>query len=135
MSEQRQPNKYDVIDRNGKYVTSLNGRMAIAQGVNDDQLEGLKASHLLRRELFQLASERTDNSFALEMLAKVFDCLEDEQQKLWNFKVDPNYHRFFDMPGCTCPKMDNAERLGTPYKIHSEDCPIHGHWAEIVDEQ
>lgn len=134
-SKQYQPTKYDVFDHTGKYVTTLNPRMAIAQGVNDDQLAALRASHLLRREIFDLAKENVTNTFALEMLANVFTALETEQQKLWNFKPDPNYHRFFDLPGCKCPKIDNAEAVGTSTKIYSNDCPIHGHWVEIVDDQ
>lgn len=48
-------------------------------------------------------------------------------QKLWKFQPDPNYHRmWFEDPKCSCPNMDNKDRLGTPYKIINEECKLHG---------
>ena len=121
-----QHSKYAVLGPNGEVLTHLNERLAIRQGVSDEQLEALKTSYRLRWILFEAAKQSLEEPLKLKMLAGVFDQLESEQQKLWNFKDDPNHHRFFDFPGCACPKHDNAERLGTPYKIYSEGCPIHG---------
>jgi hypothetical protein len=118
--------KYIVYAPDGKtIITVLNSALAARQKVTDDQLEALKLSHQLRWELFEAAKKVLDEPLKLKLLASTFDALENEQQRLWNFPVDPNHHRFFDFPGCTCPKMDNAERLGTPYKIHAANCPIH----------
>ena len=48
-------------------------------------------------------------------------------QRLWGFPMDSDYHRYsYDLKGCTCPKMDNMERVGTPYRVHNGDCPFHG---------
>lgn len=118
--------KYQVTDLDGEYVTHLNQRLAAKQGVTDDELHALRASHQLRFYLFQIANANKDHQLTLQMLARLFSNLESEQQELWNFGADPNFHRFFDMPGCTCPSMDNTDRLGTPYKVYSTDCPIHG---------
>ena len=119
--------KFDVIALDGKTVlTHLNSRLAERQKVTANQLQALRASHVVRRTVFDLAKANIDHPTTLQMLARVFDNLENEQQALWNFPVDPNHHRFFDMPGCTCPRMDNEERLGTPYKTYDTTCPIHG---------
>ena len=118
-------NKYSVFDADGKLIAQLNGRLAIKQNVSDEQLEKLKATHVLAHSLKE-AARRTTDVVKLRMLAAEFDKLETEQQLLWNFEPDPNFHRFFDFPGCTCPKLDNAERLGTPYLIINATCPIHG---------
>lgn len=48
--------------------------------------------------------------------------LQFKLQKLWNFPENANYFRDYDLPHCTCPKFDNDERLGTPYRIISSDC-------------
>lgn len=118
--------KFDVVDLNGKVITHLNSRLAARQKVTDDQLQALRASHVVRRTIFDLAEANIQHPTTLRMLARIFDHLENEQQELWNFGVDANFHRFFDMPGCTCPRMDNEDRLGTPFKVYSADCPIHG---------
>lgn len=48
-------------------------------------------------------------------------------QALWNFTADSNFHSYwFKMPHCTCPYMDNQERIGTGMFIISGDCPLHG---------
>lgn len=118
--------KYDVIGIDGRILTRLNQRLAERQNVSDKQLEALQLSHQLRWMLFETAKQQTD-PLKLRLLANVFESLESEQQKLWNFDVNKDFHRFFDFPGCTCPKMDNAERIGTPYHIYSANCPIHTH--------
>ena len=51
---------------------------------------------------------------------------EFKMQELWGLKADENYHTYWMMPKqCTCPKMDNLDRLGFG-RIISEDCPLHG---------
>ena len=50
-------------------------------------------------------------------------------QKLWGFSEDYKFHRFWDMEGCKCPKMDNDDSYPTGYYVTIEDCPLHG-WGE-----
>jgi hypothetical protein len=118
--------KYIVTGPDGKIITSLNPQLAAHQNVSDEQLEALKLSHQLRWMIFEAAKKVIEEPLKLKMLANIFDLLETEQQKLWNFKLNQNIHRFFDFPGCKCPKIDNADRLGTPYRVYSEECTIHG---------
>lgn len=51
---------------------------------------------------------------------------EYDLQDLWGFALNSNYHMFWNMKGCTCPKIDNEEAWGTGYYVYSKDCPIHG---------
>jgi len=46
-------------------------------------------------------------------------------QKLWGFPADRNYHEWWLLKNCSCPCMDNRERLGTPFRIISVDCKWH----------
>jgi hypothetical protein len=112
----------------GQPLTFLNDALAKRQGVTEEQMSALILTHQLRWMLFESAKKITE-PLKLKMLANVFTALEFEQQKLWNFPPDANFHRFFDFPGCTCPKYDNMDALGTSYKVHTQNCPIHG-WAE-----
>jgi|ERR1035437_181101 hypothetical protein len=117
--------KYEVPGIDGTPLTTLNRNLAERQKVTDEQLEALKLSHQLRWMLFETA-KKTKEPLKLKMLAALYNVLETEQQKLWNFPLDPNFHRFFDFPGCLCPRMDNIDALGTAYRVHVENCPIHG---------
>jgi len=58
----------------------------------------------------------------------IVEAFEMVLQRLWNFPIDRKYHRYqFDIKGCTCPKMDNLERIGwTETRIYSKDCIFHG---------
>ncbi len=129
---------YTVYGPSGQYLCSLNRFLVRSQGVDDAGVEALKTSHQLRwiilegaREICRIGPDKplipeTEKKLKLKLLASMLTALEFEQQRLWKFTLDANYHRFFDLPGCTCPKLDNAERVGSPHKIHNVDCPIHG---------
>jgi plasmid maintenance system killer protein len=117
---------YAVLDpENGRRITILNGNLAVRQKVTPKELEALKTSHVLKDRIFTLA-RNTDNMFALRMLANVFETLEYEQQRLWHFPLNKDFHLFFEFPGCTCPKMDNREMLGFDRSVMDSGCPVHG---------
>jgi hypothetical protein len=105
-------------------VTYLNHKMVERQGVSDATLELIKQSHVERFKLFKTALA-TDDVTTLRSLAAQFEELEFRQQELWGFGRNADYHRWFDFPKCTCPKLDNMDRMGTSYRVYSEDCPIH----------
>jgi len=123
--------KYTVTGPNDEPITTLNANLAMRQKITDEQLEALKLSHQLRWMLFESAKKIIEEDLPakglkLRMLANVFDTLESEQQKLWNFDVNSNFHMFWTFPGCSCPVMDNQDRIGTPYKVTVQSCIIHG---------
>ena len=139
-----------VYGPNGEVIVVLNDQLINQQGVDSARLEALKTSHQLgwlikeaanniiieNNEIYAVKmSEPTNDEelsrqkavkLKLRMLAGVFDALETEQQALWGFPIDPNYHRFFDFPGCSCPKSLNEERMGTDFAVIDDNCPIHG---------
>lgn len=123
--------KYEVIGPDGECLTRLDSGLAQRQQVTDEQRAALILSHQLKHVLFEgaravIAAGGPARDSKLLLLAEQFAALEAQQQRLWNFKVDKRYNHFFDFPGCTCPKLDNAERVGTDYTITAHDCPLHG---------
>jgi hypothetical protein len=118
--------KFEVLGPDGTPITRLNSRLAEQQLVNDEELAALVYSHQLRHILFESAKMLKNDPLKLKIVARVFEALEFEQQKLWHFKENADYHRWFDLPGCLCPKMDNMDSLGTPYRVHAQNCPVHG---------
>jgi len=116
--------KYDV-SYNGKLICHLNERLVAKQGVSDENLAALRLSHQVRHILFERA-KKTQDSRRLKELAGLFEELEYLQQGLWGFPQDKRFHRWFDLPGCKCPKMDNADNIGVDMRITVQDCPVHG---------
>ncbi len=52
--------------------------------------------------------------------------IEHTMQGLWGFPRDSDFHvHWLRRAGCTCPKMDNHDLMGAPYRIVFEDCPHH----------
>ena len=120
---------------NKKRKVKLNQSLINQQKLTDEDVEALVISHELKEVIFDMASNASEigNKKALKMLANMFELLEFEQQTLWKFDRNSNFHYWFDIPGCSCPKMDNRDRIGTEYRIMIDTCPIHGGF--IQDEE
>ena len=53
--------------------------------------------------------------------------LEYTLQFLWGFDLNDKMHRYdYRLRDCTCPIMDNDDRLGVDERIHLMNCPFHG---------
>lgn len=115
-----------ILDHNDKPTGySLSKHFIKENDVSVNEVAALQTSHKLKSYIFHLA-ENAKCDTELKFLAEMFDALEFEQQELWGFDRNRNFHYFFDLPGCKCPKMDNRDWIGTGRKIYSGDCPIHG---------
>lgn len=114
----------DVVARYGARTTVINEALLYTMGVSDERLDVIRASHVERLHIFAQmeVAEKTD----LLRLAHEFDNLEFRQQKLWGFAQDCNYHRWFDVPHCGCSNRFNADLIGTPMRIVSLNCEVHG---------
>lgn len=103
----------------------LNPELLKKQMISKRTQKWLISSHKIKVEIFN-AMQATDDPVALKALAKIETALELHQQELWGFEPNENAHYWWKVPKCRCPKMDNAERYGTPYGIISATCPVHG---------
>lgn len=72
------------------------------------------------------AIEKTNDPAQLQLLVDDWHNTQFELQKLWGFKEDINYHPWWYLPKCTCPKIDNEDAYPTGYYIKVADCPLHG---------
>lgn len=110
---------------NGDFVTSLNGRLAEKQNLSAEDIEMLKDTHVMRALIFR-AMERSDDTATLKDFAALFERLEYLQQELWKFGKDKNFHRWFEVPKCSCPQLDNLDRIGHEDNVINLSCIIHG---------
>lgn len=69
----------------------------------------------------------------LKILAKKVTQVEYALQQTWKFKKNRKFHRFWELPHCSCPKMDNQERWGSAYHIINQSCILHGRIKKCVE--
>jgi len=82
------------------------------------------ARHAVFAEMLLLPARKSNQ---LSDLASKVEEIEFELQAEWGFTLDRNFHSYWcEVPHCQCPLLDNTERMGTPYRVVSENCPIHG---------
>lgn len=78
------------------------------------------------RKLALYAGMEVAEDFSLSAYGRELRNVEYDLQRAWGFPQTAKYHRFWEAPRCTCPKMDNEEHYGTAYAIIDKACPVHG---------
>lgn len=98
-------------------------RLVIGQQVSKEEIEQIIVIHKQRHDLKKFLETVDD----VELIGIIFNQLtrmEFDLQILWNFKPDSVYHRSWDWPKCTCPKLDNMDAF--PFmQYYSGGCPLH----------
>lgn len=61
----------------------------------------------------------------LPTFAKWVTETEFKLQKAWKFEQDQKFHKFWDVPHCTCPKMDNIDNYPKGPYVYNADCLVH----------
>lgn len=116
--------KFVVYDpETGEPAYVLNGRLMERQGVLHN-LEDIKMVHTTKLEIYMMIKEEKDLR-TLRGYARDLTLCEFELQKLWGFSEDARFHRFWEAPKCTCPKLDNEDSY-TIRQIVNLNCPLHG---------
>ena len=109
-----------------KWVYHINNNL-----INDTNKDDVKETYISLFKLFE-KSEGSPNIGERFLIVQELENLEYKMQELFGFKVDRDFHKYWkDLTGCLCPRLDNLENFGTPYRITTDDCPYHG--TEIVN--
>jgi len=113
-----------TIEYKGK-KTALNPRLIERQNVSKEGVKKLVEIHLERLKI-EDEMENTDDPTLLHELALKRQNTEYRLQKVWGFPENSDYHRWWEVPKCKCPWMDNSDNYPTKYRIIRDDCPVHG---------
>ena len=103
----------------------VNSRLVTNQGLDLDEVDKVNKLHKVRNCYLTLM-ENTDDSVELKRLSLFITQIDFQLQKLWKFKVDSAYHRFWELPKCQCPASDNLDTFGTGHRYINPNCKIHG---------
>jgi hypothetical protein len=67
-------------------------------------------------------------------LVKMVENIEYDLQECWGFNKDVSFHSYwYRIKGCTCPKIDNADRFGTEVRVYNAGCKFHGEVTDYID--
>lgn len=115
--------KYSV--KVGKYGIVLSPSF-LRQNNAEDNLKLIKRLMKTKFKLYQ-QMDLQDTQYALRELSKGVKENEFKIMEAYNFEPDANKFRFWEMPKCSCPTMDNQERWGQGVGFYvSSSCLIHG---------
>ncbi len=136
MSTQPQPLEYSeedvtVYDDTGVPKVVLNRNLLREKNIRPSQLEELKRLHRTAISIVTaMSSIKEPNSergrFHLHNFFTEWTAVQFDLQEAWGFDRNQDYHASYYLPHCICPKLDNEDRYGTPYRVVRPECPIHG---------
>lgn len=116
--------KFNIVYE-GRVVHKINSILFEKRNLTDETLEEMKIKYFEKVVLFD-QMRKTDDTSVLKECAEKITQVDFELQRLWGFPQDKNFHDWYYVPKCTCPKLDNADNKGTEFRITNQDCPVHG---------
>ena len=122
---------YLTVYFNEKPVLVLNGRLLEKQKAWDN-LDEIKSTHI-KRLLIEEKMKNTDNPSELKELFEDWTDYQFVLQSLWGFKLCANFHKFWEVPKCKCPVMDNKDRYPIS-RVINQECPVHGIDVDTEDK-
>ncbi len=108
-----------------KRISTINSILVANQGLDLDTVSKINKLHRVRNCYLTLMDEFNDKG-NLRHFSNIITQIDFQLQKLWKFKEDSAYHRFWELPKCDCPKMDNIDTYGTGHRYINPNCILHG---------
>ena len=101
----------------------INMQLANRLGLPDSRIKEIKFWQDYRDSL---GRQYLEKKISASTYVDLWEKNEYQLQELWGFPKDSNYHKFWEMAGCTCPNMDTEDAYPTGYYVRVGDCPLHG---------
>lgn len=117
---------FKKIDDNDIYLVKYNN---LRDNVDVNRISDIQNLDKLKNcllEKLKIYDEININDTDLHKYYKKLTNIEYNMQLLYGEKEDETYHKFWETPKCTCPKIDNIEMYPNKETIFNLKCPIHG---------
>lgn len=109
---------------NNRY--NLNESLAISQGLCQENFDKLILLYDDLKDIIKKIESESETEIIKKLVVQIIE-LEYTIQETWKFERNADMHYFTFIPRtCKCPKLDNMDYRGTPYRLYNTDCPIHG---------
>lgn len=106
----------------------INMALAKRRNLSKKRIKKINRLQALRDWLYN--AMRTCEAEYLPTFSRWVTETEFKLQKAWRFEMDQAHHKFWNLPRCTCPKMDNDDRYPQGNYIYNAKCPVHGSATE-----
>lgn len=103
----------------------INKKLAEELGLSEKVKFNINSLHKYRDRIFKRMEDSVDKE-ELRSLDLTLDRVEFTLQRLWGWKPDRNYIKFWNRPKCRCPRLDNEDNYPYGYYTVMMDCPLHG---------
>lgn len=114
------------LDSSDKYLVKykdIRDRVDSNRMESEKNLDKLKNCLIEKLKIYDIIQNSNDD---LKQYYKKLTDIEYNMQLLYGEKEDISFHRFWETPKCTCPKIDNLEIHPSNEPIFDKNCPIHG---------
>lgn len=125
--------KYAVRDRDMNISHIVNPGLAKSQGITNEDIAALVQLHKDRLDLLELMRHMDPEEDKESLYECHLEWTEGEfkMQELWGFGRDVKFHKFWELPHCSCASMDNGDAYPTGYYSKSGGCY---HWIGVKEE-
>lgn len=104
----------------------INEALVEERNVRGNSVERIKEIHEQLDVIFKNIDTYVEN-IGYKAVAELVTDLDYQLQDNWGYARDKSWHTYwYKIPGCTCPKMDNAETRGVGRDWINMHCPFHG---------
>lgn len=104
----------------------INLQLAKERDISNADIMQIQLLHKERAAITQQMKdvdiEHEDANENLHYLGDLMAILESELQRLWGWEPDVSRTRFWELPHCTCPVLDNIDGM----RVISGSCLVHG---------
>ena len=115
----------DNIEKSDNYLVRYKD---LRDRVEEDRIQNIKNLDKLKNcliEKLKIYDKILNTKYKLKTHYKKLTDIEYNMQLLYGEKENIAYHRFWETPKCTCPKIDNLEIYPSNNPIFDSKCPIH----------
>jgi len=103
----------------------VNMKLVKERKLSKKQMQKIEQLYCVRDGIEDMMADATDLT-KLRILYEVWHDNELLIQRAWGFEGDENFIKFWDLPHCTCPFMDNHDRYPYGHYVVNCSCPVHG---------
>ena len=104
----------------------LNEHLILQQKLSESEVLQILKLHEYKLTIRAKMRALPSDNPKIKAYAKDLERVEFLLQDAWKFERNINYHKFWEAPHCTCPKMDNDDAYPTGYYVRHLGCPVHG---------
>ena len=104
--------------------TSVNLSLAEERGLSYDDIRIIETLQKVRDRIHKKL--KTKEAEPTTTVAKFLEEIEETLGEIWFGKADLSYYKFWEVPRCICPKIDNEDIYPSDSYYYSMGCPLHG---------